>query len=128
MLLVVTHWGTQYTNVPEASQRMLGRACSMLAPTWWSAAIRTGSRASEVVGDKLIAHSLGNFVFDMDFQSKTMEGVFVEIVLWGEQVKAVEAVAYRLDRRFVPRVVTGAAAADILADVWSTGRGPYARP
>ena len=54
--------------------------------------------------------------------------IFVEIVLWGDQVKAVEPVPYELDSRFVPRVVKGDRAADILDDVWSTSRGPFARP
>ena len=80
----------------------------------------------ETRGDAVVVHSLGNFVFDMDFQTKTMEGVFVEIVLWGDQVKAVEPVPYALDSRFVPRVVKGDRAEDILDDVWSTSRGPFA--
>ena len=80
------------------------------------------------MSDAVVVHSLGNFVFDMDFQTKTMEGIFVEIVLWGDQVKAVEPVPYRMDSRFVPRVVKGRQAERILADVWSTSRGPYKVP
>ena len=54
-----------------------------------------------------VVHSLGNFIFDMDFQTKTREGVFVEIVLWGGEVKAVEPVPYVLDDRFTPRLARG---------------------
>ena len=73
-------------------------------------------------------HSLGNFIFDMDFQTKTREGVFVEIILWGGEVKAVEPVPYVIDDRFTPRLARGERAQRILDDVWSTSRGPYAVP
>ena len=34
-----------------------------------------------MAGSAVVVHSLGNFVFDMDFQTKTREGIFLEIVL-----------------------------------------------
>jgi hypothetical protein len=71
-------------------------------------------------------HSLGNFVFDMDFQTKTREGIFVEVVLWGDKVKAVEPVPYLIDGSFTPRPIRGERAQRILADVWRTSRGPFA--
>ena len=75
-----------------------------------------------------MVHSLGNFVFDMDFQTKTREGVFLEIVLWGGAVKAMEPVPYVIDDQFRPRLVTGDRADGILDDMWRTSRGSYARP
>src|SRR3546814_5913468 len=36
----------------------------------------------EMVGSTLVVHSLGNFVFDMDFMRETQEGVFLEITTW----------------------------------------------
>ena len=56
----------------------------------------------ERIGSATVVHSLGNFIFDMDFQTKTREGIFVEIVLWGGQVKAVEPVPYVIDDRVHP--------------------------
>jgi hypothetical protein len=35
-----------------------------------------------MAGSGVVVHSLGNFIFDMDFQTKTREGIFTEIVLW----------------------------------------------
>ena len=58
-------------------------------------------------GSAVVVHSLGNFVFDMDFQTKTREGIFVEIVLWGGKVKAVEPVPYVIGDAFAPRRVSG---------------------
>ncbi len=128
VVVVVPHWGTQYTHVPEASQRRAARAFAEAGADLVIGGHPHWVQGWEQVGDTVVVHSLGNFIFDMDFQTKTMEGVFVEVVLWGGDVKAVEPVAYTLDSRFVPRVVEGAEAADILDDVWSTGRGPFAEP
>ncbi|HEY5787919.1 MAG TPA: CapA family protein, partial [Microlunatus sp.] len=126
--VVIPHWGTQYTHVPEASQRRAARAFADAGADLVMGGHPHWVQGWETRGDGVVVHSLGNFVFDMDFQTKTMEGIFVEIVLWGDQVKAVEPVPYALDSRFVPRVVKGDRAADILDDVWSTSRGPFARP
>jgi poly-gamma-glutamate synthesis protein (capsule biosynthesis protein) len=70
-----------------------------------------------------VLHSLGNFVFDMDFMTETMEGVVLEATFWGSELKAVRLLPYRIDPdSFAPRGVAGA---DVLADVWSTSTGPY---
>ena len=60
-----------------------------------------------MAGSAVVVHSLGNFVFDMDFQTKTREGIFLEIVLWGDTVKAVEPVPYVIDAAFTPRLIRG---------------------
>ena len=80
-----------------------------------------------MAGSAVVVHSLGNFVFDMDFQTKTREGVFFEVVLWGGAVKAVEPVPYVIDDDFTPRLARGDRANGILADVWRSSRGPFAQ-
>ena len=128
VVVVIPHWGTQYTHVPEASQRRAARAFVAAGADLVIGGHPHWVQGWEHIRDAVVVHSLGNFVFDMDFQTKTMEGIFVEIVLWGDQVKAVEPVPYRMDSRFVPRVVKGRQAERILADVWSTSQGPYRVP
>lgn len=128
VVVVIPHWGTQYTHVPEASQRRAARAFADAGADLVIGGHPHWVQGWEMLGDTVVVHSLGNFVFDMDFQTKTMEGVFVEVVLWGDRVKAVEPVPYELDSRFVPRVVRGDRAQQVLDDVWSTGRGPFDVP
>jgi poly-gamma-glutamate synthesis protein (capsule biosynthesis protein) len=74
-----------------------------------------------------VVHSLGNFVFDMDFQTKTREGIFLEVVLWDGVVMAVEPVPYVIDNAFTPRLIRGERASGILADLWGSSRGPFAQ-
>ena len=105
MVVVIPHWGTQYTHVPEASQRRAARAFADAGADLVIGGHPHWVQGWETSGDTVVVHSLGNFVFDMDFQTKTMEGIFVEIVLWGDQVKAVEPVPY--DARLPVRAARG---------------------
>ena len=126
-VVVLTHWGTQYTHRPEPSQRTAARAFADAGadlvigghPHWVQGYLMAGSA--------VVVHSLGNFIFDMDFQTKTREGIFLEIVLWGGAVKAVEPVPYVIDGAFTPRPVRGDRAKGILADAWGSSRGPFAQ-
>ncbi len=126
-VIVLTHWGTQYTHKPEPSQGTAARAFARAGADLVIGGHPHWVQGWELAGSTVVVHSLGNFVFDMDFQTKTREGVFLEAVLWGGTVKAVEAVPYVIDDSFTPRLVVGERAAGILADVWRTSRPPYAQ-
>ena len=40
----------------------------------------------ERAGHTVVAHSLGNLVFDMDFMEQTMEGVTLTATFWGDRL------------------------------------------
>ena len=124
-VIVMTHWGTQYTHQPEQSQRVAARAFAAAGADLVIGGHPHWVQGWERFGSTVVVHSLGNFVFDMDFQTKTREGVFLEVVLWGGAVKAIDPIPYVIDDQFRPRLVTGSRADGILADVWSTSRGPW---
>ena len=127
VVVALPHWGTQYTHVAEPVQRRVGR--ELVAA---GADLVVGGHPHWVQGvDSVrgvpLLHSLGNFVFDMDFMEQTMEGVTLEATFWGAELKAVRLVPYRMDpTTFAPTRIRGAAGAGILADVWSNSTGPYA--
>ncbi|MET0998324.1 MAG: CapA family protein [Marmoricola sp.] len=127
VVVVLPHWGTQYTHVPEPIQRRVGREL-----VGAGADLVVGGHPHWVQGVDSVAgvpvlHSLGNFVFDMDFMDQTMEGVVLEATFWGAELRAVRLRPYRMDPSvFAPRRLSGAAAARILDQVWSTSTGPYA--
>jgi poly-gamma-glutamate capsule biosynthesis protein CapA/YwtB (metallophosphatase superfamily) len=125
--VVLTHWGTQYTHRVESSQRLAARAFADAGADLVIGGHPHWVQGLEMAGSGVVVHSLGNFIFDMDFQTKTREGIFLEIVLWGGAVKAVEPVPYVIDNAFTPRLVRGDRAQGILADVWRSSRGPFAQ-
>jgi poly-gamma-glutamate capsule biosynthesis protein CapA/YwtB (metallophosphatase superfamily) len=126
VVIVLTHWGTQYTHRPEPSQRAAARAFAGAGADLVIGGHPHWVQGLEMAGSATVVHSLGNFVFDMDFQTKTREGILLEIVLWGGAVKAVEPVPYVIDDAFTPRPVRGGRAQRILTDVWRSSRGPFA--
>ena len=117
VVAVLPHWGTQYTHAPEPVQSLVGRRLVEAG-----AELVVGGHPHWVQGlerydGAVVAHSLGNFVFDMDFMQQTMEGVTLTARFRGDRLLGVELTPYRLDATFTPRPVTGASAEDILSDV-----------
>ncbi len=125
VVIALPHWGTQYTNRPEPSQRRIARALADAGvdvvvgghPHW--------VQGWENIGNTTVVHSLGNFIFDMDFMRETNEGIFVEIVTRGGRVVAVEPVPYVIDARFTPRRAGADRAGDIFERIRQASRPPY---
>ncbi len=115
VVVVLPHWGGNYTRVVDPAQRAVARRVIAAG-----ADLVVGGHPHWVQGVQRIRgvpvfHSLGNFVFDMDFMTETMEGVFLETTWRGDRLVEIEPVPYRLDPvSFAPRVVRGAAAAAVL--------------
>jgi poly-gamma-glutamate capsule biosynthesis protein CapA/YwtB (metallophosphatase superfamily) len=116
-VVVVPHWGQQYTHVAEPVQR---RVAHRLVDA--GADLVVGGHPHWVQGLEryrgvVIAHSLGNLVFDMDFMEQTMEGVALTATIRAGRVVGVRLTPYRLDSSFTPRPLRGAAAKAVLDDV-----------
>lgn len=127
VVVVLPHWGTQYTHTPEPIQRQVSRRLVRAGADLVVGGHPHWVQGIDDVAGVPVVHSLGNFVFDMDFMEQTMEGIVLETTWWGAELKAIRLVPYRMDPSdFAPRPVVGAVAAAILRDVWSTSTGPFA--
>ncbi len=125
-VIVLPHWGTQYTHAPEPIQRQVARELVAAGADLIVGGHPHWVQGIDAVGDVPVLHSLGNFVFDMGFMEQTLEGVVLEATWWGGELKAIRLVPYAMDTDdFAPRRVVGAQADDILGDVASTSTGPY---
>ncbi len=125
VVVVLPHWGTQYTHAPHPAQRavaprLVDAGADLVVgghPHW--------VQGVDVVSGVPVVHSLGNFVFDMESE-QTREGVVLESTFWGGELRALRLVPYAMDPvTFAPRFVRGDRAAAILDDVWSTSTGPF---
>jgi poly-gamma-glutamate synthesis protein (capsule biosynthesis protein) len=131
VVVVMPHWGTQYTHLPEPVQRSVSRRLVAAGADLVVGGHPHWVQGVDAVDGVPVLHSLGNFVFDMDripdpgggFMTETMEGVVLEATFWGRELKAVRLLPYRMDAdTFAPHRVAGA---DVLADVWSTSTGAF---
>ncbi|MFD9330816.1 CapA family protein [Streptomyces sp. NPDC060065] len=130
VVIVCPHWGEQYTHRPVAAQHTVARrlvdagADAVIAshPHW--------VQGMELYEGALIAHSLGNFVFDMTFSREVQQGVVLELVFWGSKTMAARLLPVAIGTRHVPYFLkpTGTEAREILADVWRTSGEPYNAP
>ena len=128
VVVVLPHWGRQYTHVAEPIQSRVGRR--LIAA---GAALVAGGHPHWVQGvepyaDGMIVHSLGNFVFDMDFMQQTQEGVTLTATFWGDELKGVTLTPYVIGPGFAPRPATGSVGRSILADVWRNSAPPFRVP
>jgi poly-gamma-glutamate synthesis protein (capsule biosynthesis protein) len=115
VVVVIPHWGTQYTHRVEPAQRLVGRRLVDAGADLVIGGHPHWVQGVERYHGALIAYSLGNFVFDMDFMQETMEGVALTATFRGDRLRTVALTPYRLDSRFAPRPVRGALAREILA-------------
>lgn len=125
-VVVLPHWGTQYTHAPEPVQRLVARRLVAAGADLVVGGHPHWVQGVDAVAGVPVLHSLGNFVFDMDFMTETLEGVLLETTWWSGRLRALRLVPYVMDPvSFAPRVVTGERAEAVLADVRSTSTGPF---
>jgi poly-gamma-glutamate capsule biosynthesis protein CapA/YwtB (metallophosphatase superfamily) len=117
VVVVLPHWGQQYTHTPVAAQRTVAGALTAAGADLVIGGHPHWVQSVQFSAGKVVAHSLGNLVFDMDFSRQTQEGVLLELTYWGKTLKAARLTPYVIGSDFSPRVVSGTRAERILAGV-----------
>jgi poly-gamma-glutamate synthesis protein (capsule biosynthesis protein) len=125
VIVVYPHWGQQYTGEAVPDQRRVGRALVDVGADLVIGSHPHWVQGAEIYRGRLIAYSLGNFVFDMDFSRPTTEGVVLELVFWGARVKVAEFVPVRIGRDFAPRFLSRPAGQPILDRIWRASGPPF---
>jgi poly-gamma-glutamate synthesis protein (capsule biosynthesis protein) len=124
VVLVLPHWGAQYTHDTVRDQRVVARALVDAGADAVVGGHPHWVQGVEVVRGGFVAYSLGNLVFDMDFMQQTQEGVLLELAFWGDELKGARLVPYVISGDFAPRPAPGARGDAILADVWRASDAP----
>jgi poly-gamma-glutamate capsule biosynthesis protein CapA/YwtB (metallophosphatase superfamily) len=117
-VVVLPHWGTQYTHRPEPIQHQVARELVRAGADLVVGGHPHWVQGAEMVGDALVVHSLGNFTFDMT-TPQTREGLVLEATFSGGRVVAADFVPYRMDADDVPWVVARGDAGSILGPFWA---------
>jgi poly-gamma-glutamate synthesis protein (capsule biosynthesis protein) len=126
VVVVMPHWGEQYTHRAWPVQRTVARRLVEAGADLVVGGHPHWVQGVDAVDGVPVLHSLGNFVFDMDWAPEVMEGVVLEATFWGAELKAIRLLPYHLDAAtFAPHLLRGDAATDVLADIWSNSTGPF---
>ncbi len=126
--VAMPHWGTQYTNFPEPIQRRVADRLVTAGADLVVGGHPHWPQGTQMVDGTLVSHSLGNFVFDMDFMEETMKGLLLELTFWGDELKAADFVPYAMDENFAPRVQSHRAGMETLRLMWETSGPAFRRP
>ncbi len=125
VVIVLPHWGDQYTHRPVADQRTVGRALIDAGADAVVGGHPHWVQSAETYQGRPLVHSLGNFVFDMDWEPEVREGVVLELRFVGDRLASARFVPYVIGSDFAPRWVYGDRADGILADLRLPDRAPY---
>ncbi|MGH3367214.1 MAG: CapA family protein [Nocardioidaceae bacterium] len=107
VVVVLPHWGDQYTHQPVPAQRRVGRFLVDAGADIVVGGHPHWVQRVQTYRGRLIVHSLGNFVFDMDFSRRTQQGVTADLVFVGDTLRSVRFTPYVIGEDFAPRVVGG---------------------
>ena len=124
-VIVSVHWGYEYELRPDPAQRdkaqamleagadlVVGHHPHVVQGT--EVAYRGAGNAPEVTGERFVAYSLGNFVFDQE-QGETRQGLALRAFFDEQGLRAVQALPVRAGRQ--PRLMSLEEAAPLLARV-----------
>jgi poly-gamma-glutamate synthesis protein (capsule biosynthesis protein) len=124
VVLVLPHWGTQYTHDTVRDQRVVARRLIRAGADVVVGGHPHWVQGVESVAGGLVAYSLGNFVFDMDFSRQTQEGVVLALRFRGDRLERAGLRPYVIGPDFAPRLAPGPRGDAILADVRRASRAP----
>ena len=110
-VVVLPHWGTQYTHAPEPIQREVARALVDAGADLVVGGHPHWVQGIDAVDGVPVLHSLGNFVFDMYWEHADARRVSSSrATWWGDELKAIRLVPYAMETSdYAPRPVTGGA-------------------
>ncbi len=121
-IFVSYHYGSEYTDYPLAYQKELARRSIDAGADLIFAHHPHVIQGVEVYKGKVIAYSLGDFVFD-HFSRKTGEAFILDLVMDEEKTKSIEIIPVYLDNDGSPAVVKEAEALIILKRLAAISKG-----
>ncbi len=85
-LIVMLHWGKEYTSFPTPNQRVLAHQLIEKGADLIIGHHPHLVQNIELYQDRLIFYSLGNFIFDQYFSAETQEGLVVGVEIYTDKI------------------------------------------
>jgi poly-gamma-glutamate synthesis protein (capsule biosynthesis protein) len=123
VVIVLNHWGTEYTSVPTERQRGLAWEAVDAGATLVIGNHPHWPQAVEFLKGGLVSYALGNFVFDQDWSLETQQGVVMEAVFHGARLVSVRFLPIHIYDQHQPRWAGPSEGKSILARMEDASRG-----
>jgi poly-gamma-glutamate capsule biosynthesis protein CapA/YwtB (metallophosphatase superfamily) len=122
VVVVLPHWGIEYTSVPTERQQELARVAVEAGATLIVGNHPHWAQAVEYSEGAFVAYSLGNFVFDQDWSLETQQGLVLEAVFRGSRLVSVDLVPIRIRDMHQPTLAPADEAREVLRRIEEASR------
>ena len=125
LLVVMPHWGIEYTAPPEPEQVDLAHAMVDAGADLVVGDHAHWAKGIEVYDGKPVFYGTGNFLFDQSWSEETSTGIFVDIVLYEGRVVQTRPVPFVILDRSQPNfLVRDELGEKALNTIFSASLGP----
>lgn len=122
LTVVMVHWSAEYTHDPSGEMKKLGHELIDAGADLIVGTHPHWTQGVEVYKGKLIAYSLGNFVFDQEWSRETKEGLIMDSYIYKDKVLSVNLTPVLVEDYHRPRILDQKEGAPLMAAVWESSR------
>ena len=132
LVVVMPHWGVEYTATPEPQQVDLAHAAIDAGADIFIGGHAHWPKGIEMYQGKPIYYGVGNFLLDQSWSEETSTAIFADVTLYGDDVIQTRPVPFIMLDRAQPNFLTpGGGGNRALRKVYAASLGPefesYAR-
>jgi poly-gamma-glutamate capsule biosynthesis protein CapA/YwtB (metallophosphatase superfamily) len=125
LLVVMPHWGIEYTAPPEPEQVELAHAMVDAGADLVVGGHAHWAKGIEVYDGNPIFYGTGNFLFDQSWSEETSTGIFVDVVLYEDRVVQARPVPFIILDRSQPNfLVRDELSGKVMNTIYSASVGP----
>jgi poly-gamma-glutamate synthesis protein (capsule biosynthesis protein) len=125
LLVVMPHWGIEYTAPPEPEQVEIAHAMVDAGADLIVGNHAHWAKGIEIYDGKPVFYGTGNFLFDQSWSEETSTGIFVDVVLYENRVVQARPVPFIILDRSQPNfLVRDALGEKALNTIFSASLGP----
>jgi poly-gamma-glutamate synthesis protein (capsule biosynthesis protein) len=114
VVVVLPHWGAEYTPSPSPRQREIARIAAAAGAHLIVGNHAHWVAAHEQIGETFVAYALGNFVFDQDWSLETQQGAMLEVTFSGTTLTGTRYIPVHIYDEYQPRLAPPDEAAQIM--------------
>lgn len=124
VVIVFPHWGLEFQAHPTASQRRFAKRAIEAGADMILGSHSHWAGAMEIINDKPVFYSMGNFIFDQNWSVETAQGLVIESTFAGSRLVSTRMLPTVILRQSQPNFVDVATdGVPIMNRVWKGSKG-----